>query len=385
MKHKNLFIAIICNLFLLCNQISYGQNSDAERGIRLYEQKSYASALPYLQRAAKAGNIEVLSYLGNMYLKGWGTTANTTSAMNMYKRGAENGNAGCLFGLSLMYNDGNGVAKDEKKAFEYAKKAADMNYPSACVNTSIYYAAGTGTAKNIPQAVRYAELAFSFGDKRRCDWLGLVYLSGEGVEKDLSKALIYLTQTGVDYSPGIRLITAQMLHDGIGTSDVLKNYPCNYPQKIHGQGVDGKTYLAEALTIVDELVKEGYDKARPYQRDWKFEYDEKITAANKITAPQFTDEIRRYISKYNVPREIAYAGGRAQYKCVIRSNGNVGNVRTWVSSVAAKASFDQTFLSNMPRFIPGTKGGEPIDMEVLFWIDWVPSRNVQMVECVPLN
>lgn len=384
MKKRILWL-FICNLMLFIPLSGNGQNSDAERGIRLYEQKSYTSALPYLQRAAKAGNIEVLSYLGNMYLKGWGTTANTTSAMNMYKRGAENGNAGCLFGLSLMYNDGNGVAKDEKKAFEYAKKAADMNYPSACVNTSIYYAAGTGTAKNIQQAVKYAETAFSLGNKSRSAWLGLMYATGEGVAKDYSKALNYWTQTGIKYSPEIRLLTAQLLHDGIGTTNIIESYPCTYKQKIHGNGVSGKTYLAEALTIVDELVKEGYDKARPYQRDWKFEYDEKITAANKITAPQFTDEIRRYISKYNVPREIAYSGGRAQYKCVIRSNGKVGNVRTWVSSVAVKASFDQTFLSNMPRFIPGTKGGEPIDMEVLFWIDWVPSRNVQMVECVPLN
>lgn len=384
MKKRILWL-FICNLMLLIPLSGNGQNNDAERGIRLYEQKSYTSALPYLQRAAKAGNIEVLSYLGNMYLKGWGTTANTTSAMNMYKRGAENGNAGCLFGLSLMYNDGNGVAKDEKKAFEYAKKAADMNYPSACVNTSIYYAAGTGTAKNIQQAVKYAETAFSLGNKSRSAWLGLMYATGEGVSKDYSKALKYWTQTGIKYSPEIRLLTAQLLHDGIGTTNIIESYPCTYKQRIHGNGVSGKTYLAEALTIVDELVKEGYDKARPYQRDWKFEYDEKITAANKITAPQFTDEIRRYISKYNVPREIAYAGGRAQYKCIIRSNGNVGNVRTWVSSVAAKASFDQTFLSNMPRFIPGTKGGEPIDMEVLLWIDWVPSRNVQMVECIPLD
>ena len=124
-------------------------------------------------------------------------------------------------------------------------------------------------------------------------------------------------------------------------------------------------------------------KARTYQRDWKYEYDEKITAANKVVAPQFTDEIRRYVASYKVPREIAYAGGRAQYQCVIRSNGKVGNVQTLVSSVAAKASFDQTFLSNLPRFIPGTKGGQPVDMVVVFWLDWVPSRNLQMAQCSP--
>lgn len=384
MKKKYLWV-IICSLALLCSFMGKAQNSDAEKGIRLYQQKSYTSALPYLQRAAKAGNIEVLPYLGNMFLEGLGTTPNTTAALNMYQRGADNGNSDCIYGLSLMYSQGKGVSKDLNKAFEYAKKAADMNNPKACSVTSLYYASGEGVNKDIQQAINYAEKGFSLGDKGRSSWLGLIYATGEGVPKDNAKALKYWTQTGIKYSPEIRLLTAQFLHAGIGTSDIIESYPCTYNQKIHEQGVDGKTYLAEALTIVDQLVKEGYDKARTYQRDWKFEYDEKITAANKVTAPQFTKEILQYISKYKVPREIAYAGGRAQYKCIIRSNGKVGNVRTWVSSVAAKASFDQTFLSNMPRFIPGTKGGTPIDMEVLFWIDWVPSRNVQMVECIPLN
>lgn len=242
-----------------------------------------------MQRAAKAGNIEVLPYLGNMYLEGLGTTVNTTAAMNMFQRGAENGNATCIYGLSLMYKQGKGVQKDMNKAFEYAKKSADMSNPAACSATSKYYAAGEGTAKDIQQAVKYAETAFSLGNKSRCAWLGLVYAKGEGVSKDYSKALKYWTQAGVKYSPEIRLLTAQFLHDGIGTTNIIESYPCTYKQKIHGNGVSGKTYLAEALTIVDELVKDGYDEARPYQRDWKFEYDEKITAANKITAPQFTD------------------------------------------------------------------------------------------------
>ena len=39
----------------------------------------------------------------------------------------------------------------------------------------------------------------------------------------------------------------------------------------------------------------------------------------------------------------------------------------------------------MPRFVPGTKGGEPIDMEAVFWIEWVPSRNIQMAQCHPIE
>ena len=53
-------------------------------------------------------------------------------------------------------------------------------------------------------------------------------------------------------------------------------------------------------------------------------------------------------------------------------------------SVAAKASFDQTFLAGLPAFIPGTKGGEPTDMHVVFWVEWVPSRKVQIARFQPL-
>lgn len=171
-----------------------------------------------------------------------------------------------------------------------------------------------------------------------------------------------------------------MLHDGQGTSSVIQSYPCSYKQRFHGNGITGKTYLAEALTMIDQLVQDGYGEARIYQREWKREYDDRVFAANKITAPQFTKEASIYIQRYSVPREMAYCGGRAQYGCVIRSNGRVDDIRTLVCSVAAKANFDKTFLAGLPPFIPGTKGGEPVDMYVVFWIDWIPSRNLQMVQ-----
>ena len=75
-------LSIVCAL-LLCPAFLIGQNSDAEQGIRLYKQKSYTAALPLMQRAAKAGNIEVLPYLGTMFLEGLGTTKNATAALNM--------------------------------------------------------------------------------------------------------------------------------------------------------------------------------------------------------------------------------------------------------------------------------------------------------------
>lgn len=375
---------ILLFVFLLPVDIS-AQNSDAESGARLYNQENYSAALPHLQRAAKAGNIQSFFYLGQIYRLGLGTEKDFTAAMNMYKRGADKGNAGCLYGLALLYYDGSGVAKNLSTAFSYAKKAADMDYPAACCAVCIMYGSGLGTSKDMKQAVVYGEKAFELGDNSLSPQLGGTYYKGEGVPQDYSKALMYWTQTDIQYSPEIRLLTAIMLYEGRGTTSVIKSYPCRYGQRIHGNGITGKTYIAEALTIVDELVEEGFDEARSYQRTWKREYDEQITAANKVTAPQFTNKTTSYIRNYNVPREMAYCGGRAQYKCIIRSNGQVDNVRTLVCSVAAKADFDRKFLANMPRLIPGTKGGEPIDMEAVFWIDWVPNRQIKIAQCYPIR
>ena len=51
---KKIVFISICSLLSILPLIVNAQNSDAETGIRLYKQNSYASALPYLQRAAKA-------------------------------------------------------------------------------------------------------------------------------------------------------------------------------------------------------------------------------------------------------------------------------------------------------------------------------------------
>lgn len=358
------------------------QNSDAETGISLFRSENYKAALPHLQRAAKAGNIQVLSYLGYMYEKGLGTTKNYTSAFNMYKRGADNGEAECIYRLGRLYANGLGVTANQVKAFTLFKQSAELNYAYAADRTSYCYRTGTGTDKNMPEAIRYAQKACELGYTAPCDWLGTLYFGGtDGVAQDYAKALYYWTRPNTDYLPSTRLLTALMLRTGRGTSQTIQSYPCAYKQRFHKNGIDGKTYIAEALTIVDQLVKEGYEDARQYQVEWKAEYDGLVTAANKVEAPKFTQEIARFVHAYDVPREMAYCGGRAQYRAVIRSNGQVDNIRTLVCSVAAKADFDQTFLSRLPRFIPGTKGGNPVDMEVTFWVDWVPERNLQMVQC----
>lgn len=380
---KRIVFISICSLLSMLSLIVNAQNSDAETGIRLFNQQSYTSALPYLQRAAKAGNTQSFFYLGQIFRSGLGTEKNFTSALNMFKRGADNGNAGCFMGLALLYYEGSGVTKDLTTALSYAKKAADMGYPNACSWLAFRYYKGDAVEKDMQQAVLYGEKAFNLGEKSCCSWLGLAYHQGEGVPQDYAKALMYWTQKGVKYQHPIRLVTAMMLHAGNGTTSTIQSYPCNYEQRIHGNGITGKTYLAEALTIVDQLVKEGYDEARTYQRDWKAEYNERIAAANKITYPQYTDKGVNYIQRFNVPREMAYCGGRAQYKCIIRSNGQVDNVQTINCSVAAKADFDKGFLANMPRFVPGTRGGEPIDMEAVFWIEWVPERAIKMAQCYP--
>ena len=282
------------------------QNSDAETGISLFQSKNYTAALPHLQRAAKAGNIQVLSYLGYMYEKGLGTTKNYTSAFNMYKRGADNGDAECMYWLGRLHANGLGVTANQAKAFALFKQSADLNYAYAANRTSYCYRTGNGTEKNLSEAIRYAKKACELGDMDSCEWLGLLYYTGEEIAQDYAQALYFWTRPNADYSQPTRFLTALMLYMGQGTSQTVVSYPCAYKQRFHKNGIDGKTYIAEALTIVDQLVKEGYEDARQYQTEWKAEYDEMVVAANKVEAPKFTQEIARFVHAYDVPREMAY-------------------------------------------------------------------------------
>lgn len=61
-----------------------------EDGLSALCNKSYSSALKYLERSANLGYAQAMSYVGNMYELGIGVEANTQTAKTWYNKGKDN-------------------------------------------------------------------------------------------------------------------------------------------------------------------------------------------------------------------------------------------------------------------------------------------------------
>lgn len=360
---------ILCGLFSLFALLASSQNSDAEKGIQLYEQKKYQSALPYLQRAAKAGNVEVLSCLGEMYLFGQGVVVDYTSALNMYRRGAEKDDAECLIGMGMLYHNGCGVEKDLTKAFMYMKKAADMGSDGACYHLSEFYERGEGCEIDLVKSLEYAERAVENGGILGVDRIGYMYMQGVKGEPDYSKTLYYLTRPGFPYSPDTRLLVARLLYEGRGTSDILQDYPCRYEKRFYDKGVTGKTYIAEALTIVDKLVEEGHEEARPYQQQWKMKYEELIAYSEREEMPEYPGGVNALVSfissQLRYPED-AYEmniQGKVIVGFIISKDGYISDVHIKKSVYPSLDAEAIRVIKLMPKWKPGKKGGKNVEVQ----------------------
>ncbi|KDE09601.1 hypothetical protein MVLG_00009 [Microbotryum lychnidis-dioicae p1A1 Lamole] len=78
-------------------------------------------------------------YLGRMYLRGEGATANYAKAFLWFSRGASRGDRESNNGLGIMYRDGLGVKRDLKKATLYFGAAAQQDLAEAQVNLGKYH------------------------------------------------------------------------------------------------------------------------------------------------------------------------------------------------------------------------------------------------------
>ena len=105
----------------LCITVCTGQSRDESVGLRLFEESSYSEALPYLQRAAKAGSLPALDCLGQMYGDGLGVEKSETIMLNMYNKAIQQNYVPAMLNLGFHY-----LYDDNQKAFELWKKAADL-------------------------------------------------------------------------------------------------------------------------------------------------------------------------------------------------------------------------------------------------------------------
>jgi TPR repeat protein len=106
-------------------------------GIHLYVQKDVKKALPWLEKAANAGDKRAPLVLGILYEKGTGVAEDPAAAARWYQKGMENGNAAAIRRLAELYRLG-------LKAAKLYRQCADMGNDRCQLALGVQYKFGEG-------------------------------------------------------------------------------------------------------------------------------------------------------------------------------------------------------------------------------------------------
>ena len=360
MEMKKILLTVICTL---CAMVVVAQNDyDTETGIRLYKNKDYQAAVPYFQRAAKNGSLKALDFLGYMYELGKGVEKNYTIALNLYKKGEARNYAPCLANIGRLYKEGRGVTKNKTTAYTYFMKAAEQEDSDG--ELGVYYAKlfGEGTEKDLSGALTYAERAANHGETWLYTDIGNMYYEGIGTDINKKKAFEWYTKKDGEYDNPTKLRVAEILYSGI---IIVNGSP-----------------IEQSLIVLEELLADGYEDARSLHCIVKAEYEEQVKAANKVVAPKMTEAVKTYLSNYRRPGApaIKSAGyGEIQITFTVTSSGSISNPTYRKRVLVSMDEAAMRMVNNMPKWIPGTKGGYSTNMKVTIGVTWYPSQHIRMV------
>ena len=159
----NRVLAAILFLLLplaILGQVDTNRDADFQQGNRFYEQKDYANALPYFQRAAEVGNVDAQNNLGVMYHFGEGVSKDFSKAAEWYRKAAEKNHVKAQFNLGVLYQD----MEDYTSAIYWYKKAADQGHAKSQTNLGTLYYYGVGVMKDVNVAMSWYGKAANQGD-----------------------------------------------------------------------------------------------------------------------------------------------------------------------------------------------------------------------------
>lgn len=361
-------------MLLLCIHINVmaQDDYDTQRGIELYQQKDYSSALPYLQRAAKAGSLPALDFLGSMYANGLGVKQDGQIALNLYKKAIAKNYPPCFVSMGALYEKGTGVAKNPETAYSYYKKAADLGYGGGEFEVSLCKKYGFGTEKSPEEAFQYAVKAANHG--WRYEYLGDMYYEGYGTEVDYSKAHEWYTKRDCQYSDKAQLRVAIMQGMGQGVpQNPVGAYAILSRLKSNNSTVEG---LDEWISKIKPLSDQVHARVRAASERQERE-------ANKITTPVLTEAVYRYVRNYPQPaRPAIESAGRGEVviACTISPSGYVQNARIKYRVLQRLDNAALDLVKNMPQLTPGTRGGRATDINVEIGVSFFPTK-VRITKC----
>ena len=132
------------------------------RMIGAVPETAYAALMPLVERYAAGGSGNARIFLGDMYMKGLGVSADVKKAAELFTGPAEEGSAYAR-GMLGVISEAQGGLGDE--AVQYYREAAEQGLPWAAARLGDLYRDGSGSAgKNLEDAYMWYWLAVLNGD-----------------------------------------------------------------------------------------------------------------------------------------------------------------------------------------------------------------------------
>ena len=229
--------------------------------IHLYVQHDINKALPWLEKAAYAGDKRAPLVLGILYEKGNGVPENPATAAKWYQKGMENGNPAAVRRLAELYRLGLGVPHDESKAKELLNKASAMGDKAAPKfiekheQDRLHPKAGQSIKEEAYRAYKQKQFDKAAKLYRQCAdmgndqcqlALGVQYEFGEGVPKNESQAVAWYRKSA-DQGNAIAQKTLGLMYElgkGVGENwaEAFRLYSLSAPKYKDGAFALGRMY-----------------------------------------------------------------------------------------------------------------------------------------------
>jgi len=150
--------------------------------------KDNSEALRWYRSAAETGEGEGLLAMGLVYVNGTGVIRDADAALDWFRKAAATGNVKSIVNIGVMYRSGLGVRKDYREAVRWFRKAVEKGSEIGYASLADMYQLGWGVSKNFPEAMRLYRMAADKGNARAMVALAKFYEQGNGVGKDEREA-----------------------------------------------------------------------------------------------------------------------------------------------------------------------------------------------------
>jgi TPR repeat protein len=129
-----------------------------------FANQDFAQAIPWYEKAAKAGDKKAQTSLGLIYYHGYGVEKNLAAAYKWWRFAALQNDPGAQNDLANLYFNGEGVKQDYAQAEHWYNEAAQRGHVPAQKQLGMMYLDGRGVEKDVRQTYFLIKCAALLGD-----------------------------------------------------------------------------------------------------------------------------------------------------------------------------------------------------------------------------